>query len=679
VENVTDIPHAVLSEQFQKYLDGRRLRSAVFCTYKFDPGFFEKEILPVFLDIPLSDDVNIQLAQIGKVLRSGNMEIAVYYDASGLTGEDSARLDVRRNPIRHRRGIFHPKNVFLLLEEIEPDDEGHHEPVLIVACLSANLTKSGWWENVEVCHIEKVYEGDKTVLKDDVLKFLDDLKRRSPEDSDHTAVEDIRKYLLSTRKRIHKSSGGQLLSHFYQGGESLVNFLDRLAGYSLRGAYLEVISPYFDDSDVCRPLVDLIERFGPKEVHVFLPRSKSGEAECNGLLYRSVSKLTNTSWAKLPQEIVHPERNADLPNRFVHAKVYRFFTQNPKREICFVGSVNLTTPGQSGSGNIESGFLVDMSPPRRPDFWLVPEDQKVTRFKVKIEDDETTGAGQTNLVLRYHWDTSIAEAYWDSTETSPQLKLEARDVKIGTLDQYPPRKWKTLSVEQQQQLALILLETSFVTVHAPDIPPALILVQEMGMMSKPSLTLRLSVSDILLNWSLLTDDDRAAFIESRAESMSGESDTEEMTTITPLAVNESSFFDRFAGVIHAFASLERSIRNSIKSGHPKDADYRLFGRDYDSLGPLIDKVMSESDTLDDVERYVILSCSRQLIWLILKEYEEYWSGRRVQVQMLEQQMSAWETIRLRLIDANGPQFGDFLDWFDLWFKKKAEPIVEVDE
>src|SRR5207249_1050983 len=144
---MAEIPHAVLSEQFQEYLEGRRLRSAVFCTYRFDPGFFEKDILMVFLDIALSDNANVRLAQIGGALRSGNIEIAVYYDSAGLTGEDSARLDVSRNPIRYRRGIFHPKNVFLLLEDNKPDDEGNHETILVVACLSANLTKSGWWEN----------------------------------------------------------------------------------------------------------------------------------------------------------------------------------------------------------------------------------------------------------------------------------------------------------------------------------------------------------------------------------------------------------------------------------------------------------------------------------------------------------------------------------------------------
>lgn len=45
--DVSEIPRAVLSEHFQERMKGRRLRSAVFLTFQFDPGFFEQEVLPV--------------------------------------------------------------------------------------------------------------------------------------------------------------------------------------------------------------------------------------------------------------------------------------------------------------------------------------------------------------------------------------------------------------------------------------------------------------------------------------------------------------------------------------------------------------------------------------------------------------------------------------------------------
>src|SRR5262245_58493680 len=111
-------PHAVLSEHFQERMSGRRLRSAVFLTYQLDPGFFEQEVLSVFLDISLSHATPIRLVQLEDALRALPGQVAVYYDANGLVAgsTSSAKLDIRRIPVRHRTGIFHPKNLFLLVQ-----------------------------------------------------------------------------------------------------------------------------------------------------------------------------------------------------------------------------------------------------------------------------------------------------------------------------------------------------------------------------------------------------------------------------------------------------------------------------------------------------------------------------------------------------------------------------------
>jgi len=110
-----EIPHAVLSERFQEHLKGRRLRTAAFLTFQFDPAFFEQEVLPVFLDVPLSQATTIRLLQLEDALRETD-EIAVYYDRGALEGEP-AKLDVRRVPVARRTGYFHPKAVLALVED----------------------------------------------------------------------------------------------------------------------------------------------------------------------------------------------------------------------------------------------------------------------------------------------------------------------------------------------------------------------------------------------------------------------------------------------------------------------------------------------------------------------------------------------------------------------------------
>ena len=64
------IPHSVLSEQLQERIGGRRLVAAVFLSFQFDPGFFEQEILPVLLDVPVSHARLIRLLQLDDSLRA---------------------------------------------------------------------------------------------------------------------------------------------------------------------------------------------------------------------------------------------------------------------------------------------------------------------------------------------------------------------------------------------------------------------------------------------------------------------------------------------------------------------------------------------------------------------------------------------------------------------------------
>lgn len=512
---MTEIPHAVLSEHFQARMKGRRLVSGIFLTFRFDPGFFEQEVLPVVLDVPLSHAVAIRLVQLEDCLRSLRGELAVYYDANGLVpSTGSAKLDVRRIPVRHPTGIFHPKNSFLLVEDENADEFGHHARSLIVASLSANLTRAGWWENVEACHVEEVVEGEKSRLKQDLAGFLQRLRNSAPGAVEQAATDEILQFLRrETDQRQQRSSKGQLHTHFFAGRESLPDFLERVAGPHLQRTYLEVISPYFDDAADCQPLQMLIDRFAPKEVRVFLPRSSAGEALCRPELYEAVRARPNVQWGRLPDSLLRLGKSSDAGQRFVHAKIYRFFTQNPKREICFIGSTNLTGAAHQRGGNLETGFLCDIQLPRRPEFWLLPDQQRPTEFDVRTEDESAAATGGSHLNLRYHWDRNIAEAFWDNSAESPTLRLTARGMELGSVGPLAPRVWVVLEAAFTGELQNILAETSFVEVDDSNEGRSLVLVQEEGMSHKPSLLLHLSTADILRYWSLLTVEQRAAFLE----------------------------------------------------------------------------------------------------------------------------------------------------------------------
>jgi len=97
----------------------------------------------------------------------------------------------------------------------------------------------------------------------------------------------------------------------------------------------------------------------------------------------------------------------------------------------------------------------------------------------------------------------------------------------------------------------------------------------------------------------------------------------------------------------------------------------LFGRKYDSLGSLLERVLTEQGTTDEVDRYVIGLCARQLRQELAKSYEVYWKDHPTDVGALDRSLAQLEDIRAALIAQNGAEFAPFLDWFDRWFLERA--------
>jgi hypothetical protein len=677
---MTDIPHAVLSEQLEERLQGRRLVAAVFLTFRFDPEFFEQEILPVFLDVPLSHASAIKLVQLEDALRSVPEGVSVYYDQNGLVPEAGpARLDVKRIPVRHRTGIFHPKNVFALVEDVEPDKGGQRQRALILACMSANLTRAGWWENVEVCHSEEIAEGDFTRLREDLIGFLESLERRVGEKAadGHNSLRAIRSFLRMTEQRAQRSSEGMLHTHFFEGRTSVPEFLQEVAGNDLNEMNLEIISPYFDEGPTSRPLDDLISQLKPREVRVFLPRAHTGEALCSPEIYEWVRSQQNVTWAKLPHELLRGGKSKEARPRMVHAKVYRFFREQPKREILFVGSVNLTTSAHGRGGNLETGFLVELSPPRRPDWWLIADTSRPREYKPSVENEGNATNSGTKLSIRFWWNTTTADIYWDDSSSSPKLSVSAQGVPLFEVNMLPAKEWHPLSAEACTELQRVLRSTSLLTVIGEGKEPRLLLVQEEGMAHRPSLLFDLSPAEILRYWSLLTVAQRAAFLDARAPELALLGEGAALVSHGSPLVQESTFFDRFAGIFLAFGNLERSVRCALHEGRENEARYRLFGQKYDSLGTLLNRVFKDSaeGKGDMIDHYLVALCARQLLQELGRDHADFWREHQIDTERLQEQLQAVARIRDCLIGRNPPEMAAFLDWFDQWFLKRATPVV----
>lgn len=674
---MTNIPRAVLSERFQAHMKDRRLISAVFLTFRFDPAFFEQEVLPVFLDVPLSHVSTIRLLQLEDAIKLMVDEIAVYYDRGALEAVgQSAKLDFRRIPVTWKTGYFHPKNLLALVEDAEPDEEGNHRRHLIVAAMSANLTRAGWWENVEACHIEEVSEGEKCGFRDDVRELLAQVRRAAPNE-DHAALDQIRRFLRGVEGRKNRISGGVFHSRLYTGAESVPDFLSQTLGGDLDELNLEVISPYFDNTASSKPLKELIDRFRPREVRVFLPRNHGGEALCEKTYYDAVGGLPNTSWGKLPSDLLRRGKAEAVADRFVHAKVYRFFHPHRRYEALLVGSVNLTNAAHGRGGNLEAAFLVESQLERVTDWWLTTDRQTPLAFQSAAMDSGATAGRALALTIRFDWDLRGVKVFWDADEVSPVIRIDAQGAPLFRIEPIQARKWTDLDAEKAADLATILRSTSFVTALVDDEEPVIILVQEAGMAHKPSLLQTLSAADILRYWSLLTPEQRADFLQDRLAEIPGALQELGLDRTPPLAASQESLFDKFAGAFHAFGCLERSVREALGKGREKEAVYRLFGAKYDSLPRLIDRILNEEKDGDHVLQYVIVLCAKQLVDGLEREHPEFCPHHKRDLRKLTKRFEAIADLRERFSFGSREDRDAFFQWFDHWFVTRAEADGEA--
>ena len=191
------------------------------------------------------------------------------------------------------------------------------------------------------------------------------------------------------------------------------------------------------------------------------------------------------------------------------------------------------------------------------------------------------------MSLRYWWDSKRAIAYWDDPERSPVLSVSWSGGALFEIARLESRQWIDIQVIETVALEQVLRATSILLVTGDRREAVPVLVQEEGMKSKPSALFDLSPSEILRYWSLLTAEQRAAFLEARAPEPAIGGDDANLVTRYARAVDMDTFFDRFAGIFISFGNLERHIRESLKAGNSRPAEYRLFGQKYDSLGRLL--------------------------------------------------------------------------------------------
>ena len=668
----------VLSDRLQTAVRGRRVRAAVFTTFSFDPGFFELHVLPSLFDQIFHQAERIRRVQLEEAMRD-LPHVAVYFDRSALSQDAApAQLDFRRIDVRRATGCFHPKLALLLVEE--EVEGGLPSESLIVGVLSANLTRSGWWENVETGHFEEVAEAsladERFTFRSDLLSVISHLRRSAPEDETHEALDAVHRFVLRKAPRDeprHNIGGGQFYTRLFCGQEPLADWL-RTLGLSRFQWNLEIISPYFDGHNATA-LHRLREVIQLREIRVHLPLDSGGGALVSQSLYEDVEAVAK--WSSLPRRVVerHGRLRAGLaaPRR-VHAKVYRFWVREGA-EVVITGSPNLTSAahGRAGAGNLEAAFLVDLTGDgSRPRWWLTPIDEDPSVFEPSTPDEaEDALRSPIDISVRYDWASGELAYRLDEDllgkltlhELSGRELFEVRDQGGGT--------WRKCPDAAADAMRQALVSSSLVEVRDGDTAWR-ILIREEGMHGRPSLVLDLSPEEILQYWSLLSPEQREAFLAPRIIDGNGLDPTSRAGRLE----KHNTLFDRFAGLFHAFEHLRRSLFEALDAGEIRQAESRLFGEKYDSLPVLLRKTHERAKE-DAVSAYSTFLSARQLADEVCKGYPEFWRSHGAETRRLQKELNGLAGVRDLLLQ-HADDRSAFLEWYEpLFLERAAVPEEDV--
>ena len=687
-----NVAKRVLTDEISSKIGGRRVVAALFTTYSFDPAFFELEILPLLFESRIrggfSHVEKVRRVQLEECLRD-MVDIQVFYDRRGLVGNARpASLDFRRIDVGRRTGVFHPKLVLVLVENSALEDSELTQS-LIVATLSSNLTRSGWWENVEAGNVEVINAASSTdwrcTFRQDLLEALRFVMDTALPEDRGGALGMINRFVRDSAPREgtrNASWRGRYYTRLFVGQKSLPEWLRdrRLAG---RKWNLEVVSPFFDGHGA-QALKSLIKATRPREVRVFLPTEADGTPTVTDEQFEAVEDMDRVKWGFLPRGIT---RSAGTPAsegntvRRVHAKVYRFWCRS-KADVTLVGSVNLTRAAHSpvSEGNLEAAFLVNTTREMgRTEWWLKPIDQSPERFAEQLTQEEgDADRFGLALSLRYQWDSHTFKYRLDEDHDGEVHIQTIAGKELHTIVEPVRGQWRDCGAAAADQVKVMLASTSFVRarIQTPgDRREWRILIREEGMTHKPSLLTQLTPEEILQYWSLLSESQRQAFLAERLE-------TDEallgFSTARPLLPREAiqTVFDRFAGVFHAFERLSSWVDEKLELDRKAEVTARLFGEKYDSLPVLLRKIF-EGRGKDAVIAYVTFLSAKQVVARTKRKWRHYWSEHRDDGDKLERRLEELATIRteLPLTDLDREKF---LDWYEEMFVTDAAAL-QADE
>lgn len=677
--------HAVISERFLELISGRKVQAALFTTYAFEPDFFELDVIPLLLnqDADYSLDDRVKSFMVCENLRASEIPIDVYYDLPTfrVSGDCSPEMEYLCHGVLFEKGGFHGKVTMVLLKDEESGVQS-----LLLGAGSNNLTRSGWWENIECLHWEEIRDGTTpqrliSVIKEDV-EFLKSI-RATAIPNDNAAIDLIEEFLLGC------GAGKNATTILYfglstRGKEKNKSFFDFLRGKPSPLAKqdnwrLEIVSPFFANDPENREHNKFLE-MGISDIKLYLPFDNENNVLCQRDYYEHILKEEKICWAKWKRKIGGELEWKKDHHRRLHAKLYHFY--NEQESWVFVGSINFTR--KALYDNIEAGYLVKLNGSGAL-LERITDNRVILGFS---ELDDTVPGKHTDeeisslpeLHLCFDW---VSKRLMGRSPRDHEYEIEI----LNSEGESVINPWN-LCCEQSEyvgnteRLQKLLKNGSLVTVKGKNVknyqmpfPTHSVLLQQIGWSHKPLDMPDLTASQILAIYAGISPERRQLMLVNakirmlianvQGGQLSSQIDDE----------NTDQFFCEYAEIFNAFSKLINSLNQALNKGRHKLVDYYLTGTGVDSLPSLAKRMPEEDESLSGVTRYLLLLS-------LLEVYDNKNFVNRPEVesekdQIIEKIQEIKNGSHIEF-ENNSPKFRNtFFKWFEQEFFRSYIPL-EID-
>jgi len=648
---VTPVPTAVLADALRKEIDDGTVCAAVLTTFVLEQDFLLDEVLPTFVPHTLSGNLVVRREELAETLSLGATQITVYADARQIMrASGGSRVPVAVVPVEHRTGVFHPKVTMVLVADAKSER-------LVVSVGSANLTRAGWWENVECAHVWSIRAGASSWCRDDLLSFTEYLRRQSRHRDDRYAATKIVSFLRAAGQRVKQSRASFTEPRFFWKGignrDGFAAWLAAMAGDECDGATLEIISPWYSDTGDVQ-VRELGQSLGGPALRVMVPQCADGEARMSA---DAVGRLgDDIEWGLLPAGVTRPGEKEAAARR-VHAKAYRLLEWDREDHVTVVGSVNLTTQAFGARQNVEAAVAIGVL--EGGTAWLESTDRP-TRFVAPDDLDEEAapdgGVTLAALTVVVDWQARSATSSWDGAAAVANVRLSAgalyvADVAITRVETPIPQEATAALLNHLQTSSAVL------DVHSGDQHLGYTIVVEQHIERKPSAdttrTLADEVADLLLDGAERT---------SRTGSLRAEDADIAETELNPeTEVAAPSVYENQAALFQALALMRRDLHALAEDGYDGEVRYRLVGHGSRCVGDLLDLAGTLAAT-SAADALVVTWAVQDLLTRSTGVLRERF---RAELQEASQAAAALlDTLERQVIAANpaDPEMARFLRW-----------------